>query len=227
VFLHTMISDLLDHAKIEAGKMEVRSEPVRIADVVEQVTGAFRPLVIGKGLCMGVSCDDALLEVCTDRQRVEQILTNLLANAVKFTERGRIDVEARISSGPALAASVKGFRALRGSAEELLDLSAASYLTLLVRDTGLGIRDDDLGRLAEDFQQIADAADKYGGTGLGLSISNRLARLLGGQIAVRSRIAEGSTFALVLPILEQPRRTAQMDAQPEARCYAAADGVMV
>jgi signal transduction histidine kinase len=202
VSLHRMISDLLDYAKVEAGKMDVRAEPMDVSDVVAQVVDGFRPLIERKGLAVTVRCEDALPAVVSDRQRVEQILVNLIGNAVKFTEQGEVAIETCVIRGP-----LDGYRSLDGEGAEAAPGEA--QLAILVRDTGVGIAEDDLARLAQDFQQVAEAAaGYYGGTGLGLSISRKLAQLLGGRIAVRSRHAEGSTFALLLPAPEPRHRAA-------------------
>ncbi len=199
VFLNGLISDLLDYAKVEAGKMDVRAEAIHIGELVEQVADRFRPLAARKGLGLETMCAGDLPLVTSDRQRVEQILTNLVGNAVKFTERGGVSIEARAareSDRPALRTltAVEGGPAAGGPA-----------LVILVKDTGIGIREEDLARLSVDFEQVDEAtAAKYGGTGLGLSISRKLAQCLGGRIGVRSRYAEGSTFALFLPMEPAP-----------------------
>jgi len=201
VTLHRMISDLLDYAKVEAGKMEVCREPVRVPEVVEQVVGSFRPLIERKGLDLWVRCDEELPEIATDRQRLEQILINLLGNAVKFTEAGGVSVEVRGLWDGALPA-LAGFRFLDAPGRDNdPGVILGPRIAILVGDTGIGIRKCDLLQLAQDFQQVEQVtAKRYGGTGLGLSISRGLARLLGGRIAVRSGYMEGSTFALVLPV---------------------------
>ena len=193
VLLHGLISDLLDYAKIEAGKMELHAEPVHVRELVEQAADRFRPLTARKGLQLETVCGDDLPQVVTDRQRVEQILTNLIGNAVKFTDRGTITIEVRLA--------VEGDRRFVPLSLGDDTVEPGGGLVILVRDTGIGIREEDVSRLASDFEQVdAAAAARYGGTGLGLSISRRLAQRLGGQIAVRSRYAEGSTFALFLPL---------------------------
>ena len=196
VTLNRMISDLLDYAKVEGGKMEVRQEPVCVPDVLASLVDGFRPIIERKGLTLEAACEAALPELVSDRQRVEQILVNLVGNAIKFTQKGGIAVEARLVSGP-----LDGFRVLGGGAATSDGATAgAPQLAILVRDTGVGIAEGDLTRLAQDFSQVADAAaGHYGGTGLGLSISKKLAQLLGGRLAVRSRRGEGSTVALILP----------------------------
>ena len=207
--LHRMISDLLDYAKVEAGKMEVRSEPVRVHEVVEDVVGSFRPLIEQKGLDLRMRFDEGLPEIATDRQRLEQILINLLGNAAKFTEAGSVSVEVRGTSNGALP-TLAGFRFLdaHGNGSDP-GVMLGPHIAILVRDTGIGIHESDLQQLAQDFQQVDQGATaRYGGTGLGLSISRALARLLGGHIAVCSRHMEGSTFALVMPVPGTARRAA-------------------
>jgi signal transduction histidine kinase len=194
VLLHGLISDLLDYAKVEAGKMDVHAEPIRVRELVEGVADRFRPLTTRKGLDLATVCREELPEIVTDRQRVEQILTNLVGNAVKFTERGAITIEARATEDVD-----DRFMPLSPAANGVAP--AGPGVVIMVRDTGIGIRQDDVARLAGDFEQLEhEAAARYGGTGLGLSISRRLAHRLGGRIAVRSRYAEGSTFALFLPL---------------------------
>ena len=193
--LHRLISDLLDYAKTEARKMEVATQPLRLAEVVEQVAESFRPLMDRKGLGLLVECDPGLPTLATDREKVECILRNLVANAVKFTEHGAVRIEARVGGVESLA----GFTFIDDAADGWQP--GARRVLVFVRDSGIGIRQGDVAALAADFQQVdQEAAARYGGTGLGLSISKKLAQLLGGRIAVRSRYGEGSTFALLLPL---------------------------
>ncbi|MEW6268238.1 MAG: ATP-binding protein [Thermodesulfobacteriota bacterium] len=221
VFLNRMISDLLDYAKTEAGKMKVRRDPLSVADVVAQIAGSFRPLVERKGLELAVRCESGLPSLATDRQRVEQILNNLVANAVKFTERGRITIEARLlaSGGDG---TVAGFARLAAGVERRdasEERDPAAHVAVLVGDTGIGIRPHDLRELAADFRQGEDVSARYGGTGLGLSISRRLAELLGGAIVVRTEVGRGSTFGLLLPVAAEPASCA--DDLPAERAAAA------
>jgi signal transduction histidine kinase len=194
VRLHALISDLLDYAKAEAGKMKVQTEPVQVNDVVRLVVDDFRPLTERKGLDLVAVSGDDVPVIHSDRHRLEQILTNLVGNAVKFTEQGRITIEVR-SIDSSADAELTGLTVLSDSAAGMPSRGVA----ILVQDTGMGIRPEDVARLAADFQQLEGTSERYGGTGLGLSISKKLAGLLGGRIAVGSRLAEGSTFALLLP----------------------------
>jgi len=199
VLLERLISDLLDFAKTRAGKMDVHLEPLRIREVVERVAESFRPAIERKGLSLSTLCRGEPPELLSDHYRLAQILTNLIGNAIKFTDRGGISVEIEtVTAGD--RRPLAGFTALDDANASVCPRDQA--LLLLVRDTGIGIREDDLASLSTDFQQL-DSAPKYGGTGLGLSISKNLAGLLGGRLLVRSRVGEGTTFALLLPF-ERP-----------------------
>jgi signal transduction histidine kinase len=197
VFLHGMISDLLDIAKTDAGRMEVHAGPVSVATIVERIAGVFAPLAEQKGVALHTSIPPDLPIVTTDQLRLEQILSNFTGNAVKFTARGAVTIEARVlAAADGLVA--KGFRVL---ADPSAAPMAGPAVAIAVRDTGIGIRAEDVSQRAEDFRQLDDAArGQYGGTGLGLSIARRLATLLGGWIGVRSDYGAGATFVLVLPV---------------------------
>ncbi|HJQ85593.1 MAG TPA: HAMP domain-containing sensor histidine kinase, partial [Candidatus Binatia bacterium] len=197
VLLHRLVSDLLDYAKAEAGKMEVRAEPVPMRQVVDEVTESFRPLSERKGLRLRAIHHDAPATVVSDGRKIAQILTNLVGNALKFTDRGGITIEVRGALDPD-DGTLAGLVFLGEPPAEVP--SDGEGVVLLVRDTGIGIRDADLRTLAADFRQLdPEAAARYGGTGLGLSISKRLARLLGGWIAVHSAHRRGSTFVVFVP----------------------------
>jgi signal transduction histidine kinase len=162
----------------------------------------------------------------SDRQKLQQVLSNLVGNAVKFTESGRIRIEAA-QVGELGGADLSGLVFLDGgNAASSMQESMQGGLAIAVSDTGLGIREHDLSKLAIDFQQVnSREASKYGGTGLGLSLSRKLAGLLGGRIAVQSRYGQGSTFTVLLPASEivdaeqvfsalSERRTAEAHALP-------------
>ncbi|HET8748333.1 MAG TPA: ATP-binding protein, partial [Ramlibacter sp.] len=178
--LLNLINDILDIAKVEAGKLEVRPEVAAIGSVCEGLKTMFEPLAARKGLQLQVEvAPDVPPSMHTDRQRLEQILRNLLANAVKFTERG----------GVALRVRTEG----------------ADRVAFEVRDSGIGIDASQHEAIFEAFRQADGTTNrKYGGTGLGLSISRDLARLLGGDITVASAPGAGSTFTVVLPLEYQP-----------------------
>ena len=149
---------------------------------------------------------------------MEQILRNLIANAVKFTEHGGIRIEACVGGVECLA----GFTFIDDATHRRRSSDARSAL-VFVRDSGIGIRQGDVAALAADFQQVdPEAAARYGGTGLGLSISKKLVRLLGGRIAVRSRHREGSEFVLCLPVARPPAARAFAPAELRVRVPSAA-----
>ncbi|MEF3696763.1 ATP-binding protein [Desulfolutivibrio sp.] len=174
--LLTIINDILDLSRLEAGKLAVSPEPFALAPALDAVLAPFARMAQAQGLGFAVRVvpDDVRIEA--DATRLRQIVLNLVGNALKFTGRGRIDVEARVSP----AAPGEG------------------RLTLCVADTGCGIPADMLEQIFENFSQ-ADAGAQKGGTGLGLTISRQLARLLGGELTVSSVAGEGSRFCLDMP----------------------------
>ncbi|MBD1423173.1 response regulator [Sphingobacterium chuzhouense] len=176
--LLSLIDEILDLSKIEAGKMEVEYEHVALTDLRNDLLNLFLPIVDEKGLELMVELDEGLPSyVETDRLRIEQVLRNLLSNAIKFTPKGQV----------ALTIS--------------LQQDDPNYIQFVVKDTGIGISSENQKIIFEAFQQ-ADGSTrrKFGGTGLGLSISREIARLLGGEITVSSTLGEGSTFCLTVPV---------------------------
>ena len=171
--LLSLINDVLDLAKAEAGRLDVRLAPVSVGQLARACVAEVDSLRAGKDLRLSVEVPEAPVETMTDAQRVRQILLNLLSNAIKFTDAGEVMLT------------------LHASPEEV---------RISVKDTGRGIAAEALGQLFQDFHQL-DGGDgrRYPGTGIGLALSRRLARAMGGEIEVRSREHEGSTFTLVLP----------------------------
>jgi signal transduction histidine kinase/CheY-like chemotaxis protein len=185
--LLALINQILDLREVEAGRIETHIEPYLLSDLRDFVERTFRPLALQKGLDFAVELGDGLPDaVTTDRQLLEQILKNLLANAFKFTERGR--VELRIGRAPA-GATYRNDALAR----------APVVITFAVSDTGVGIPRDQHEKIFEAFQQAdASITRRFGGTGLGLTISREYARVLGGEIVVKSTPGVGSTFTLYL-----------------------------
>ncbi|MEE1903688.1 response regulator [Pseudomonas inefficax] len=185
--LLNLINDILDIAKVEAGKLEVRPESTQVERLVEGLRGMFEPLAGHKGLAFEVTTEAQVpATLFTDRQRLEQILKNLLSNAIKFTERGKVSLNIGYQPG--------------------------TGIVFAVRDTGIGIAADQQQAIFGAFHQVDGTSNRrYGGTGLGLSISRDLAHLLGGQISVDSSPGQGSVFSLILP--ERYERVAQ-DIEP-------------
>ncbi|TFW15456.1 GAF domain-containing protein, partial [Massilia arenosa] len=174
--LLSLINDILDISKVEAGKLELDPEQLPLRRAVESLAMIFEPLAMQKQLEFRVEFEPQVpASLYTDRQRLEQILKNLLSNAIKFTDRGSIVL--RVRAAP------------------------PGHVSFAVTDSGIGIRRDQQEIIFEAFRQAdGSTARKYGGTGLGLSISRDLAHLLGGAITVESEEGRGSTFILTLPL---------------------------
>jgi signal transduction histidine kinase/DNA-binding response OmpR family regulator/HAMP domain-containing protein len=175
--LLALIDEILDLSKIEAGKMELEYTPAAVRDITSGLQSLFAPVAREKGLAFKIQVDPnvpALIE--TDRMRLEQILKNLLSNALKFTEKGSVELTVTPMSD-------KG-----------------SFICFSVKDSGIGIPQDKQQAIFEAFQQ-ADGSTrrKFGGTGLGLSISRELARILGGEIKLSSEAGKGSEFTVYVP----------------------------
>ncbi len=172
-----LIDEILDLSKIEAGKMDLEYETVSISDITENLRSLFNPVAKQKGLQFNIEISrDTPPVIESDKMRLEQILKNLISNALKFTSQGSVTL------------SVSN------------DNSNASMIVFAVTDTGIGISPDKQHLIFEAFQQ-ADGSTKrkYGGTGLGLSISRELVKLLGGEISVTSKSDEGSVFTITIP----------------------------
>jgi signal transduction histidine kinase len=186
--LLALINEVLDLAKVESGKQVVACGPLAMADLQGYVRRMFQPLAMHKRLPFEVeAAGDLPATIRTDWTRLAQILKNLIANAFKFTERGKVVVQ--IARASAAMSS-------RTDGTEIVDPIAIS-----VADTGIGIAAAHLDWIFEAFTQAETGTSrKFGGTGLGLAIARQLARLLGGELTVRSTLGVGSTFSLVLPI---------------------------
>jgi signal transduction histidine kinase/CheY-like chemotaxis protein/HAMP domain-containing protein len=188
--LLTLINEILDLSKVEAGKMEINIARVGLDEVGEYVERTFRHMAQQKGLGFGVQiAPDAPPAITTDMQRLQQVLRNLLGNAFKFTEKGRVDLTIRRSD-----------RAVISDSGALIP--AENLVAFSVSDTGIGIPKDKHNLIFQAFQQAdGTTSRKYGGTGLGLSISHEITRLLGGRVVVESsEVGVGSTFTLYLPL---------------------------
>ena len=188
--LLTLINEILDLSKVEAGKMQVEPRDIGFGSIQEFVERSFRPVADDKGLDFAVKLDGGLPPIIrSDPQRLQQILKNLLANAFKFTDSG--SVELRIAAAE---------RSQMQFANDTLQAHQGRIIGFGVVDTGIGIAKEKQKLIFEAFQQAdGTTSRKYGGTGLGLSISREIARLLGGEIQVRSQPGKGSSFTLYLP----------------------------
>lgn len=176
--LLSLIDEILDLSKIEAGKMELDYQDISLVGLQKDLSSMFEPLANAKGIDFMIEIAPGIDNILfTDKQRLEQVLRNLLSNAIKFTQKGKVSLS--ITSSPDMADHIK----------------------FAVHDTGIGISTENQKIIFEAFQQ-ADGSTrrKFGGTGLGLSISRELARLLGGEITVESTPEAGSTFTLTIPV---------------------------
>ena len=172
--LLTLINDVLDISKIEAGQMEVLQEPFDLGESMRKAEGLIRPLAEKKGLSLRFEGAPGTGRMVGDAHRVEQVLLNLLNNAVKFTQSGSVTLGAE---------------------------SEADRVRVWVADTGMGIKKEDFGKLFRSFQQIdTGLTRKHEGTGLGLAICKRLVELMGGEIKLESEWGKGSRFTFSLPL---------------------------
>jgi PAS domain S-box-containing protein len=174
--LLTIINEILDITRIEAGKMPMQITSFSLNELVPEVMAELDPVISRSKLSVTPRLSELPPNVQSDRQKVKQIVVNLLSNALKFTHQGGIEVAVAVNA----------------------DEQTAS---ISVTDTGIGIAREHHERIFEDFRQVDDSPSRqYGGTGLGLAICRRLANALGGRIALRSEIGEGSTFTLTIPV---------------------------
>lgn len=174
--LLALINDVLDISKIEAGELRVAREPFDVREAVESVAETARPLAEKKGLALSVELPPEIGLVVADRRRVEQILLNLVGNAIKFTDRGKVVIRVEGPAGP------------------------NSPIRFSVSDCGPGIKPEDLATLFQPFRQVdSTSGRRHEGTGLGLAISARLAALMGGDLHAESVYGRGSTFTFTLP----------------------------
>jgi signal transduction histidine kinase len=207
--LRHLVDQILDLAKIAAGRVELHIEPVDLRPFILDVAADIEPLVNEKGLVLTLGVGGTLPRLRTDPTHLRQILVNLLGNAIKYTHAGGIDLRVRVVPGcdvpptlhrpePVTARIADspgaGLRAAGGD---------ASCIAIHVADTGIGIGEPHRQRIFEEFERIeAGPGTESGnrGTGLGLSISRRLARVLGGDITLESELLKGSTFTVWLPV---------------------------
>ncbi len=187
--LLSLISDILDLSKVEAGKMPLHPTSVSVREVVEDLAQTFKATADQKRLSFEIRVDDDVpVTIFTDEQRVQQVLRNLMSNALKFTEAGSVRLE--VSIPPA---------GLAFTSPQLVE-AGGDVVAFSVSDTGIGVSADKLRLIFEAFQQAdGTTSRRYGGTGLGLSISREITNLLGGELHVESTPGRGSTFTLLLP----------------------------
>jgi PAS domain S-box-containing protein len=180
-----LINDVLDISKIEAGQLEVRSEAFNLIALIERVVSLLSPIAEKKGLLLRTSITNDLGNIVSDRRRLEQILINLVNNAIKFTEKGGVTITAELLTSYKIKP----------------DSVAAPFVKLSVADTGIGIKPEDLALLFQPFRQLDSGLSRmHEGTGLGLAICRRLLELMGGQITANSSWSNGSEFIVLLPL---------------------------
>ncbi|MEG4501322.1 response regulator [Microcoleus sp. F10-C6] len=188
-----LIDDILDISKIEAGRMDLYLETFDIHALIESAVATARPLVEKNGNTLEVYCPDNLDTMHADMTKVRQVLLNLLSNAAKFTQNGRIAIGVeRIKNEP--------LRMKNQEESSQILISNSEFLSFRVADTGIGMTKEQLQRVFQPFTQAdASTTRKYGGTGLGLAISQRFCQMMGGSIEASSTLGEGSTFTVLLP----------------------------
>jgi signal transduction histidine kinase len=200
--LLTLINDVLDISRIESGRMELDLKPVNVKDLIGETISALDPLIDKKGLVLETAFDEGLPLAHADPDRVRQVVTNLVDNAIKFTSAGRITIRAR--------ASEMG----------LNNDKRSKFVEVCISDTGRGIRKRDLKRLFDKFRTLDTlATSQYKGAGLGLSICKGLVEIQGGAIWAESTYGEGSRFCFTLPVkpelIEQKERSLRKDYRVE------------
>jgi signal transduction histidine kinase/DNA-binding response OmpR family regulator len=202
-----LINDILDLSKIEAGRMDLHLETFDVGPVVHDVASIVKPLVDKNGNTLVVTCPDDLGTMHADLTKVRQTLFNLLSNAAKFTDHGTITLSVQREAPPPAPLPTAVERGSQPTSVVFLPSPAhgggvggGGYLTFAVSDTGIGMTEEQLGRLFEAFSQADSSTSRqYGGTGLGLVISRHFCQMMGGDIAVESTAGAGSTFTIHLP----------------------------
>ena len=174
--LMTLINDILDLSKIEAGKMEIRVEDVLLEEMIGEISSSITPLVMNKGIDFKIERNtNTRVVIKTDRGRVVQVLINLLGNAVKFTDKGSVKLSVSVQD--------------------------SERLVFDVEDTGIGVSEADQKVIFEEFRQAdGSSSRRYGGTGLGLSICKKISDLLGGNLTLKSELGKGSVFTFNIPL---------------------------
>jgi CheY-like chemotaxis protein len=174
--LRRVLDDVLDFSKIDSGKLELEEKPFDLRACLEWSFELFRKAAADKNLEYSLRLDDRLpARVSGDATRLRQVAANLMSNAVKFTHRGSVEMDAQLA--------------------EMAPHNGRYLIRISVRDTGIGIPEDRIDRLFQSFSQVdASTNRRYGGTGLGLAISKRLVEMMGGEIRIESRVGEGTTF---------------------------------
>jgi two-component system sensor histidine kinase/response regulator len=213
-FLLHLINELLDLARIEAGKIELDIRTLDLGKLIGEVVDTVGGLLYQKPIALRASLPASLPQARGDAGKVRQILLNLLSNAVKFTEKGTITIAAQcviMSDEAAIEQRMVGEAANSGYATALVARDGrrvTPYLAISVRDTGIGIAPEDLPLIFEEFRQVSGRRGEKQGSGLGLSICCKLIEAHGGRIWVESTLGQGSAFTFTLPCAIEPKADA-------------------
>jgi signal transduction histidine kinase len=193
--LLALINDILDLSKIEAGRMELHLETFPLAPIIGDVGKTIEPMATKNANRIVIDCPADLGTMHADQTRFRQALLNLASNANKFSEKGTVTISAQPQR-----------------------LDGRDMITIAVTDTGIGMTEEQMSRLFQEFSQAdASTTRKFGGTGLGLAISRHFCRMMGGDIAVESKPGKGSTFTIRLPRIVQSSETAVTPGRAEGR----------
>jgi len=172
--LLSLINDILDLSKIDAGKMDVSLIPLSLNAMLGDIKDSLMPIAKEKGLDLNITISDNLPIIESDQMKVHQVLQNVISNALKFTEKGNVNIDVNFDS---------------------------QNVYIDIKDTGIGIPKEELPHIFDEFRQVDGAASReYEGTGLGLAIANKMIKILGGNIDVKSKLGESSTFTITFPI---------------------------
>ena len=198
--LLSLINEVLDLSKIESGEMEVSYETIDLRELITNISDVFEPIAKDKSLEYSVSVyENCPAELVSDQLRLEQVLRNLLSNAMKFTEEGRVELDVYTEIPP----------------EE-----KEKRIVFTVKDTGIGIPEDKQKLVFESFRQADGSTQrKFGGTGLGLAICRQIATLLGGELTLESADGNGSTFTLSIPLIHSVDLISESEPQTDAGHY--------
>lgn len=195
--LRHLVDQILDLAKMAAGRLEVHTEQIDLRPFILEIATEIEPLVTEKKLYLSLALSAALPRVRTDPTHLRQILVNLLANSIRYTNEGTITIRSRMvpAIDPAVPAHLR-------PPQDAPNPSSRPWVVIQVADTGIGIAPTDQQRIFDEFEQVnagprGDSMNR--GTGLGLPISRRLARLMGGDVSLDSKLGKGSTFSVWLP----------------------------
>jgi signal transduction histidine kinase/CheY-like chemotaxis protein len=200
----SLINDILDLSKIEAGKMTLFLEAFDIARMVQDVVTTIQPLVAKNNNRLVVECPETLGTMRADQTKVRQVLFNLLSNATKFTEQGQIRLEVRRTGSSSANGQEDASAAdtlVPAAAPGTAPANSRPTVSFTVSDTGIGMNPEQVGRLFQAFVQAENSATrKHGGTGLGLAISKKFCQMMGGDLIAESELGKGSTFTVRLPL---------------------------